>query len=267
MNGESARFGFGRNWKHYAERHFSEERVEISKSAMLAFLGLQDLQGKYFLDVGCGSGLHSLAALRAGAARIVGFDYDPDSVSTTQMLRQIAGNPEHWEVTQGSILDLQFVQGLDPADVVYAWGVLHHTGDMWKAIENTSFLVKNGGTLYLALYTSGIMAPSDDYWLEVKQRYNRSDWLAKRMMEAGYVWKFMLGSNILKLPRVVARGMAYKKSRGMDMYTDIVDWLGGWPMEFASVEQVKSFCSEKLNMTLMNIETGEANTSYLFKKR
>jgi len=266
MNNTKMRFGFGKNWTRYVKTEFSEERVQFSKDVMLDFLGMKDLKEKYFLDVGCGSGLHSLAALRSGAARIVGFDFDPNSVSATRMLKEYAGNPQNWEVMQGSILDLQFIQTLEPADIVYAWGVLHHTGEMWKAVENTASLVKKGGLLYLALYTSGVTHPSDDFWLEVKQRYNRSGWLTKRKMELWYVWEFMLGRNIRNIPNLIKTDRNYKNDRGMALYTDIVDWLGGWPMEFASIEQVKSFCGEKLNMTLINIKTGQANTNYLFKK-
>ncbi len=109
-------------------------------------------------------------------------------------------NPDCWEIKQGSILDIQFVNTLEPADIVYAWGVLHHTGDMWKAIENTASLVKKDGLFYLALYTPGIMAPSDDFWLDVKQRYNLAGWLTKRKTELWYVWRFLLRKNLEKHP-------------------------------------------------------------------
>ncbi len=266
MNNDGLRFGFGRNWERYIKEHFSEERVQISQQHLLNFLKLNDLKGKYFLDVGCGSGLHSLAAFKIGASRIVSFDYDPKSVSTTRMLREYVGNPAYWEIKQGSILDLQFVDALEPADIVYSWGVLHHTGDMWNAIENTARLVKKGGYLYLALYTAGIMPPSDEFWLDVKQQYNLGGWAKKRRMELWYVWEFMLYKRVRSIPYLVKRYYEYKKSRGMDLYTDLVDWLGGWPMEFAGIEQVKQFCTEKLGMMLINIKAGEANTEYLFKK-
>lgn len=232
---------------------------------MLGFLKMETLEGKSFLDVGCGSGIHSLAAQRAGAEKIFSFDYDINSVQTTKMLRKFAGNTENWQVTQGSILDLQFVNSLEAADIVYAWGVLHHTGAMWQAVENTARLMKPDGVIYLALYTSGVTYPSDEFWLEIKKQYNRSGWLAKRQMELWYIWRFMLGNNLRGIPALLKRSRDYKKERGMDLYIDIVDWLGGWPMEFAGIEDVKQFCSEKMGLTLINIQTGQANTEYLFK--
>ena len=266
IKGEELRFGFGRNWEAYIRKYYSEERVQISKQLLLRFLGIADLAQKYFLDVGCGSGLHSLAALRAGASRIVSFDFDSKSVSTTRKLREYADNPECWEIKQGSILDTDFIGTLEPADITYAWGVLHHTGDMWKAIENTARLVKEGGLLYLALYTPGTMPPSDGFWLNVKQEYNLASWLTKRKMELWYLWRFLLGRNPRNIPNLIRLNLNYRKERGMALYTDIVDWLGGWPMEFADIEQVKNFCASKLDMTLINIKTGEANTEYLFRK-
>ena len=88
MSSEPITFSFGENWDQFAARYFSDERVRIAQEHLLEFLGVPNLQEKYFLDVGCGSGLHSLAALRAGAGRIVSFDVDPASVRTTRRIRE-----------------------------------------------------------------------------------------------------------------------------------------------------------------------------------
>jgi SAM-dependent methyltransferase len=266
MSTDNMRYGFGKNWENYIKEHFSEERVEISKNQLLAFLKLETLEGKYFLDIGCGSGLQSLAALRAGAARIVSFDYDPNSVSTAKMLREFAGNPERWQVLQGSILDGEFLKSIEPADIVHSWGVLHHTGNMWQAMDNTTGLAKKGALLYIALYDYDIQVnPTPEFWLDVKQRYNQSDERGKRRMERWYIWRFILNRNIGLLPGFVKRVINYKRTRGMDMFTDIRDWLGGWPMEFAKRADVKAW-AEKQNLEMLTMKTGEANTEYLFKK-
>jgi hypothetical protein len=53
----------------------------------------------------------------------------------------------------------------------------------------------------------------------------------------------------------------------MSFYTDIKDWLGGWPMEFSSIADVKKFADQELGLELRNIKAGEANTEYLFGRR
>src|SRR5574340_153449 len=112
------RFGFGKNWAKFVEKHFNEEVLQKSKTDLLNFLKLEDLNGKIFLDIGCGSGLSSLAAYKAGAERICTFDYDPDSVMTTSKLKKWIGNPESWEVSQGSMLDDSYYARLEQADIV-----------------------------------------------------------------------------------------------------------------------------------------------------
>src|SRR5215831_11278680 len=107
-----------------------------SVSQLKSFLRVHDLRGKTFLDIGSGSGMHSLAALRLGADRIFSFDYDENSVMSTARLRDSAGSPAKWTVEVGSVLDERFIRTLDQFDIVYSWGVLHHTGDMWPAVRN-----------------------------------------------------------------------------------------------------------------------------------
>ena len=266
MKNPDLRFGFGKNWKRYIEKNFSEERVQISQNILLGFLGFENLEGKYFLDIGCGSGLHSLAALRAGAKKIVSFDYDPDSVLTTKRLREYAGNPEHWELYQGSILDKEFLKTIEPADIVYSWGVLHHTGNMWTALDNTAALAKSGSLLYIALYDYDIQEnPPPEFWLDVKQNYNRANWFGKRGMEWWYIWNFALNKELQNVPQLLKVISGYKQSRGMAFYTDIVDWLGGWPMEFAKREDVK-YWADRMGLKILTMKTGEANTEYLFGK-
>lgn len=266
MPSNSARFGFGKNWEDYVKKHFSEERVEISRKHLLSFLKLDDLKGKYFLDIGCGSGLHSLAALRSGAERIYSFDYDPDSVATAKKLKEFAGNPSHWEVRQGSILDKEFLRTIDPADIVYSWGVLHHTGNMWQAMDNTVGLGKWGSLYYIALYDYEIhVDPTPEFWLDVKQRYNKSSEWEKKKMELWYIWRFTLHGTILALPRLLVRVFRYKQSRGMAFYNDVKDWLGGWPMEFAKRADVKDW-AQRNDLEMLTMKTGEANTEYLFQQ-
>ena len=266
MTTNSARFGFGKNWEDYIKKHFSDERVEISRKHLLSFLKLDDLKGKSFLDIGSGSGLHSLAALRSGAERIYSFDYDLDSVTTTEKLREFAGNPSHWEVRQGSILDKEFLRTIEPADIVYSWGVLHHTGSMWEAMDNTFELGKKGSLYYIALYDYDAYGhPPPEFWLDLKQRYNKSSAWGKRKLELWYIWTYNMHGTILALPLLLMKILGYKQSRGMAFYTDVKDWLGGWPMEFAKRADVKKW-AEKHGLEMLEMKTGEANAEYLFKR-
>ena len=262
------RFGFGENWADYIEKNFSEERLEISKNHLLDVLKLDTLAGKTFLDIGCGSGLHSLAAYRAGADSIFSFDYDINSVNTTKKLRDFAGAPDHWTVEQGSILDVDYVKKLPVSDVVYSWGVLHHTGEMWQAIENASIPIKNEGVFYIALYTTDIyIDPPPEYWLKTKKAYNKAGALKKRMMELAYAYPRVIRPALRRFKNPLTEMKEYKASRGMSYWTDVRDWLGGWPMEFAGIQETKDFCSDKLNLELVNIVAGEGNTEYVFKRK
>lgn len=265
------RFGFGKNWENFIDKYFSEERLAIAQKHLLSFLGIESLDGKTFLDIGCGSGLHSYAAFRSGAKKIVSFDYDLASVNTTKVLWEYAGSPENWHIMQGSVLDEEFMAEFKGMDIIYSWGVLHHTGEMWKAIKNTCSLACGNSLVYLALYTDEFMPDPGEFWLNIKQKYNSSSWLTKRWLECWYTWNYTWpGSSIIQkafgIPKQLKHIWGYKKSRGMNFYTDIKDWLGGWPMEFAKTLDVINFGENEFNFELLNLSVGEANSEYLFRQ-
>lgn len=263
------RFAFGKNWRRFIEKNFSQEKVDLSRTQLLAFLGLDNLEGKTFCDIGSGSGLHSLAAWQAGAKEIFSFDYDQESVETTRYLREKkAGSPANWSVDQGSVLDEEYMQGLARADVVYSWGVLHHTGDQWSAIRNAASRVLEGGLFYIALYSADVHTdPPPEFWLEVKKKYVSSTPFRRALMVLWYIWRFDMDRKPRKALGVLKTMYEYHSKRGMSYLTDIRDWLGGWPMEFSRDEDVLSFADEELDMDLVRIAAGEANTEYLFRKR
>jgi SAM-dependent methyltransferase len=256
-------FEFGQNWKRFAAGHLTRERIEIAKRCLLELLELSDLKGKSFLDIGSGSGLSSLAAFELGARCVTSFDLDPLSVETTEMLRQRVGNPGHWSVMRGSILDESFLASLKKADIVYSWGVLHHTGKMWKAIENAASLVDFDGILFIAIYTTTDRSP---YWIKTKQVYNKASPFRKRVMETRHILG-LLGRRLVRGNSPLSFIREYHKSRGMAFMTDVRDWLGGWPYEDAKIEEVLHFCRTRINLELVNIRTGEANTEYVFRRR
>lgn len=264
---EEIRFGFGRNWQKFLTQ-FTPERQEIAKTWLLNFLKMDDLRGKTFIDIGSGSGINSAAAYLAGASRILSFDYDQHSVAATTHLRSLHGNPDHWQIVQGSILDADFCATLGKFDIVYSWGVLHHTGDQWTALRNCGLFMGPESRLYIALYAKEAhVNPPPEYWLDIKQRYNRGCGLTKRFMEMQYIWRHIMGRQIARLPELFRMMNHYKKSRGMEFMTDVRDWLGGWPMEFSSAGEVTELCAAAMECELVSLKLGEANTEFLFVPR
>ena len=260
------RFEFGKNWLDYIQQNYGEEVVQTSMNHILSFMGVENLNGNTFLDIGCGSGLHSVAALQAGAQSVHSFDYDPNSVAATQFVKQQAAMDRDWKIEQGSVLDSEYMMKLPKFDIVYSWGVLHHTGAVWEALKNASETVKDGGRFYIALYAADVQIdPTPEFWLDIKRRYVSANWFVRRYFDAWYIWRFMMNKNLKNLPVVFARMRSHKKNRGMSMMTDIRDWLGGWPMEFVYDDEVIKYC-ERLGFELKNIKTGEACSEYLFSK-
>jgi SAM-dependent methyltransferase len=260
------RYKFGENWSSYAKEHLNDEAVTTATDHLTKFLGIGSLSGLSFLDIGCGSGVHALGALNLGCERLVAFDYDPDSVQTTRSVLE-RSERRNWALHQGSILDRAFVSSLGTFDVVYSWGVLHHTGNVWEALENAVSCVSPGGYLYIALYEREMhRGRKASFWLKIKKAYNRGGWIRRRIMEGLYVLShcsclILQGTNPLKFIRNYGRG-----SRGMDYLTDVRDWLGGWPMEFVSINDVFRKLSLDGCCTLRNLRFGEANTEYLFQR-
>jgi 2-polyprenyl-3-methyl-5-hydroxy-6-metoxy-1,4-benzoquinol methylase len=263
---KNIRFGFGKNWLDFIQKNFEGEKVQIAKGHILSFMEKENLNGLTFLDIGCGSGIHSIAALDAGAASVHGFDYDQNSVLATKWIQNQIGCPKNWTVEQGSVLDSEYLSKLPEYDLVYSWGVLHHTGEVWTAIENAAAKVKTGGQFYIALYSSDApMYETPEFWLNVKRRYVSSGWVVRRLMDLWYVWRFDMQKDLKNFSSFRVKMREYKHKRGMSVFTDIRDWLGGWPMEFVGDQETINFC-ESLGLKLEKIKTGEACTEFLFKK-
>ena len=259
------RFEFGKNWTRYVKRSFSEERVDIARRHMLELLRRDDLKGLDFLDIGCGSGIHSMAALRAGASRIRSSDYDPNSVQAAKMVRGYAGDPKNWAIERGDVLDEGYIESLGKWSLVYSWGVLHHTGDVWRALANAQKPVADGGLFYISLYSSD-MQPHQEYWLNIKKEYNQAGPFKRWRMMWWYVWEHMMSKKPSRFPLVIHKIVNYRFTRGMSLFSDIRDWLGGWPMQFVADQDVVDFLEQKHGMRLLNIKTGEACTEFVFER-
>jgi len=263
---QNPRFGFGKNWQAFLS-NIDEQRVERAKESLTSFLGITDLRGKTFVDVGSGSGLFSYAAFLLGAKRIVSFDYDKYSVAATAAFREQAGTPAHWQVLHGSALDPDFLAPLGRFDVVYSWGVLHHTGSMWQAVDRTVQLTAPKGTYCIALYNRVEGRFGSRFWLKVKKRYNSGSVLTRKLIEWAYIFMyyFLLPLSHLRSPFRVMR--EYGSKRGMHYRRDVTDWVGGYPYEYASPEEVFAFMKQRFpKFRLENLRTvsGIGNNQFLF---
>jgi 2-polyprenyl-3-methyl-5-hydroxy-6-metoxy-1,4-benzoquinol methylase len=240
------RFEFGANWARFLDV-LTPERLVRAEQSLTEMLGVQNLNGCRFLDVGCGSGLFSLAARRLGA-EVVSFDFDPLSVACARELkRRYCPDDGRWQVAEGSVLDPQFVEQLGTFDVVYSWGVLHHTGQMWRAISETARRTAPDGKLFIAIYNDQGM-PSR-WWTRVKRTYVR----LPRVLRYPYLLMFAtaleagaIGTAVLRLDarKLVRRWMQYESVRGMSRWHDLIDWIGGYPFEVATPEAVFDFCRQ-----------------------
>ncbi|MGH9469401.1 MAG: class I SAM-dependent methyltransferase [Terriglobia bacterium] len=266
---EKVTFSFGRNWQRFIEQSLDANRERIAMNSITEFLELPDLEGQSFLDVGCGSGLFSLGALRLGARRITSFDVDPFSVRCCEELKRRAGDPAHWQVLHGSVLDEAFLAQVEKASVVYAWGSLHHTGEMWRAIRNAASLVDSRGLLYMAIYNKVLGRKGSEFWLRVKKIYNRSSVVGKRALEAAHFFRNGLLRKLASFENPMTLFTQYSKDRGMSYWTDVRDWLGGYPYEFASVDEIFRYGTRDLGMNLVNLRaTNTLGTNeFLFRRR
>jgi 2-polyprenyl-3-methyl-5-hydroxy-6-metoxy-1,4-benzoquinol methylase len=238
------RFQFGENWRLFLDS-VDESRIAESQSSLLGMLGADDLNDLEFIDVGSGSGLSSLAARHAGA-RVTSFDYDPLSVACTRELKRrfVDADPD-WNISEGSVLDRQFLASLGTFDVVYSWGVLHHTGDMWTALGNIVPLVRPGGALFIAIYNDhGIVSR---VWLRIKKFYCSSPRLVQWILLIAVGIYLTAKSSLGRLargdnPMPWLAWTRYRSGhRGMSWWRDIVDWVGGYPFEVAKPEAILDF--------------------------
>ncbi len=236
---QDGHFSFGQNWLDYLQS-LTPERVAIAQDSLVSFLGGEDaLRDKTFLDIGSGSGLFSLAAYRLGAKEVVSVDIDRSSLAGTTFLKEKEGNPAHWRIVKASALDQTVLEGLGTFDIVYSWGVLHHTGNMDQAIENVTKRVAANGRLYISIYNRSLSLRhgTSSFWLAAKQYYNRSSRSVQRLM-AGVYALYLCGGLLVSGVNPIRYIRSYQSARGMSWRHDIVDWLGGYPYEYASAEEV-----------------------------
>jgi len=231
------RFQFGKNWLDYLAT-VDEDRIQQAVARLREALG--DLTGKSFLDAGCGSGIHSLAAVRLGASRVHSFDFDQQSVDCAREIKRRFAPDAPWTIEQGSVLDETYLRSLGRFDVIYSWGVLHHTGDMWKALD----LISRAGapTTMVSLYADqGVLSRA---WRTLKRIYSAHPF-SRRAIEGLSLITLWGPKTLVRTHRVLPDWREYRRKRGMSPWHDVVDWAGGYPYEFARPDEVISFFSSR----------------------
>ena len=227
------RFAFGENWRKFSEQLQAQDYFAAKKS--LEEL-IPNLKNKTFLDVGCGSGLFSIAASALGASKVLGFDIDEESVSTSKKLLEKVSRwdqdvrKDAVQFKVGSILNEDI--GCQRYDIVYSWGVLHHTGDMYKAFAAVCRLVEKNGILVISIYNKHFTSP---FWKAVKYTYVKSPNFVKKILI------FLALLRYAAVALIISGKVSLRGERGMHFYTDVVDWIGGYPYEYASVSEVADF--------------------------
>jgi len=227
------------------------------------------MAGRTFIDIGCGSGLHALAAAQLGVSRILAVDIDAASVATCKALLNRHGVSIPFDVERASVFDLgPRIQGA--FDIVYSWGVLHHTGAMHEAITKAAAMVAPGGLFAFALYRTTRM---DWFWKPEKRWYSRTWPAMQTAARAAYIGIFAVlyslrGKNFRRFLS------DYRSTRGMDYFHDVHDWLGGYPYEAILAPEVDTIMnslgfetvrvfSRPLSLGLM----GSGCDEYVYRKR
>ena len=246
-------FKFGQNWQTYSLNALDESKLEQAKQALASLIDQQDLHGKTFIDIGCGAGLNSISAAMFGADHIYALDIDPQCIAvTTKNVERFLPPGQAGSITaeQLSVLDSAAMNHIPQAEIVYSWGVLHHTGHMIDAIQKAAALVTPGGLFVIAIYNKHI---TSRVWHTIKAIYNRVPSLVQRVM-------YYLFYGVIFVAKFAAtRRNPLHKERGMSFGYDVIDWIGGYPYEYASIEEIVTLVS-KLGFTAKKVVPAEVGT-------
>jgi len=228
-NKKNIAFNFGDNWQKFSDNSLDNLKFEQASNSINQLIGYDKIKGSTFLDIGCGSGIFAIAASLAGAKKVVGIDISKQSILASTNNKKKLAEKNTIDFLHKSIFDDDIAK-LGLFDIVYSWGVLHHTGKMWEAIDAASRLVDDNSLFVIAIYNKHW---SSRTWNLIKKFYNAAPTLIQKLM----IWIFYAVIAIAKL--IVTRKNPFKKKkRGMNFYYDVIDWVGGYPYEYAEKDEI-----------------------------
>ena len=267
------KFQFGDNWLNFSKK-LNNQKIKIAENDLKNFIKI-NLKNKKFLDIGCGSGLSSLAAVNLGA-KVVSFDIDKNSIKASKYLKKVYNiNSKDWKILSGNVLNKNFLKILGKFDIIYCWGVLHHTGNMYLGLNNLILNSKKNTLLYLALYNDEGL--NSKVWLIIKKFYNILPTIFFKkiffylilILNILIVDIFALANlrNFKAIKELVYKIKNYENSRGMTYINDQLDWIGGYPFEVAKPQIIINFFKEKkFKLIKVKFNKGYGNNMYLFSK-
>lgn len=264
------KFSFWKNWARFLER-LNEKKINQAKDYLENFIwGKEKIEGKTVIDFWCWSGLMSLCFYLLWAKKIVSIDIDDNSINCTKYLKEkYCKQTNKWDILKGSILNENFIKSLWKYDIVYSWGVIHHTWNMWKWLDLIWKLVNNNWLLYIAIYNKYEKFPSSKLWLKIKKIYANSNFLIRKIMYYLLIMEIIF-MRIIKWqnPYKYIKDYYKNSNRWMDFFRDVEDWVGWYPYEYASIEEIKDFYEKKW-YKLINLYDSSAwwwCNEFLFKK-
>jgi len=265
MKDNDKKFNFGENWDNYSKNIISPEKIRSAKEDFFRLCQNQEIKNRTFIDIGFGQGLSLLIATELGA-KTVGNDINPICKQVLLNNKQLFTNLTNIQtipVVIGSILEDKTIESIKQNypkyDIVHSWGVLHHTGKMWNAIDRCCNLVGDNGKLIIAIYNKHW---SSSIWNLIKKTYNFSPTFIKKFMIGIFYYIILVAKFFVTFKNPM------KKERGMDFYYDVIDWVGGYPYEYATKEEIQNYI-EKLGFRLIYFKSAEVPTGcheYVFLK-
>jgi len=138
------------------------------------FFKQSEIKRKRVLDAGCGTGIFSVIFEKNGAKEVIGIDISEGSLGTARVLKK-KFNLKNTKFQKQDLLNLPFED--NAFDIVWAWGSVHHAIDPYCAMDELIRVLKNNGTLLLAVYKKTGFTPIHDVIRKFLIRFPKNFWI------------------------------------------------------------------------------------------